>query len=287
MSDWQLIALALGGGILRISPIFVWAMVGDCLTQRSGHFNLGLEGIIACSAMTAVLVAGISGSPWVGVVAAAGCGAVLALVFALCCLVTRVSELGVGIAMLVGGVALARFAGSGLTYEPTTLLPTFGSGENAFAISVMLPLGLLLGGVVAWVFAATRLGLLIDAVGDRQAADGLRLLGIRTRVVRIAATMFGGGCGGIGGACLGLYYPGGWSDYLAAGVGITALTLVFLVRARPLWALVAALLFAALAAVGPALQVTFGTSTYHLFNALPYLLALGALIGSSRARRLT
>lgn len=287
MLDWGVLALALVGGVLRISPALVWAAVGDCLTQRCGHFNLGLEGIVACGAVVAVLVAGISGQPWLGVVAAAAAGSALAVVFCLCCMLPGVNQLAVGIALLIAGVALARFVGEGLAAAPTVLLPVFklaGDRQAVLQFSALLPLGVGLAVGFAWALRTTRLGLLITAAGSAGADGGMRVVGLRPWLVRTAATAVGGACGGVGGACLGLFYPGGWSDQLATGIGIMALTLAFLARARPMLALLAALAFAALAALGPALQVVLGTGNYHLLNSLPYVVALVVLVLVSRHR---
>lgn len=280
MPEPGLLGLAIVGGLLRVSPALLWATVGDCLTQRGGHFNLGLEGIVACGAMTAVLVAGVSGDPWSGVAAAAAAGGVLALAFCLCCLLPRVNELAVGISLLIAGIALARFVGEGLGSAPTVMLP--GYGLDGFRLSALLPLGLLLAVALAWVLGFTRAGLLVTACGDRGADVGMGLAGVSPRVVRAIATTVGGMCGGVGGASLGLSYPGGWSDELTIGFGVTAVTLSFLAGTRPLLALAAALAFSALLALGPALQVAYGTGNYHLVNTLPYLLALLVLVVSRR-----
>lgn len=284
MTEWELLVLAFVGGILRLSPALVWAMVGDCLTQRSGHFNLGLEGNIACSAMVAVATTVATNNPWLGVVAAAGCGLIFSLVFALGCLLPRVSELGIGIALLVCGTALARFFGSGLIQEPVQLLPTFTVATVTG--TVLLPLGLLGGVLLALSLRHTRLGLLITATGLKNSQSNLAVLGINAKLIRVLATAAGGIGGGVAGACLALFYPGGWSEQLATGIGIIAITLVFMVKSNPYAAIVAAVGFAALAALGPALQLSFGTHAYHLLNTLPYLVVFGLLLFSSRLRML-
>lgn len=284
MSEIAALSLAVLAGTLRISVALLWVAVGDCLTQRVGHFNLGLEGIVALSAMAAVAAAGAAGGPWAGVLAGAAVGGLFALAFILCAMVPRVSELGVGIALLVAGVSLARFAGSDLVSVPAQLLPALSFAGGALEISVMLPLALAAALGLSWLFSATRAGLLLRAAGESGADGAMRPLGIRTAVVRAAAVVAGGSMGGLGGACLGLFYPGGWSDELTAGVGIIGLTLAFLARHHPLRAAAAAIIFAAVAALGPAFQVAYGTASYHLLNALPYAIAIAMLIAVSRPR---
>ena len=45
--------------------------MGECLTEKSGRINLGLEGVLVLSAMAAFGGAYLSGSAWVGVLATA------------------------------------------------------------------------------------------------------------------------------------------------------------------------------------------------------------------------
>ena len=73
MTSDQWIALAAGllGGALRVGVPFLFVSLGECLTEKSGRINLGLEGVLVLSAMAAFGGAYLSGSPWVGVLAGA------------------------------------------------------------------------------------------------------------------------------------------------------------------------------------------------------------------------
>ena len=292
----ELTALALVGGILRISPALAWVVVGDCLTQRCGRFNLGLEGIVPCGAVAALIVAEHTGEAWAGVLGGMAAGSVLALLFALCCALPRVSELAVGIAFLVGGIALARFAGDPFVTTPAPTLPSIDLAEalgmpgmrSAFEVSLLLPLALLLAFALAWALRNTRWGMLLSAAGGKGGDRALLSVGVKAEAVRVVATMAGGACAGVGGVALVMFYPGGWSDSLADGVGISALLLVFLSRSRPLLSFVAALAFSALASAGLALQASMGSDVHHVLNSMPYAAILVALllpIGLSRRGR--
>ncbi len=283
--DLQLVMLAMLGGMLRISPALLWVAIGDCLTQRSGNFNFGLEGIVAVGAVTAVVIATATGDPWLGVLGAATAGFVLALAFTACCVFSTINSITVGIAFFVGGLALARFAGADLLAVGMPNLPVLDIGWFAeptetgpLQISIFLIGGLVLACIVGWILRETRLGLLVTATGSSNAAAGLRAIGSSHHLVRTLATAIGGACGGIGGACLATFYPGGWSDNLANGVGLTALTLVFLAGSRPALTALLVFMFAAAAALGPALQVLYGTGSYHLLNALPFICTLIVMI---------
>ena len=76
MTADQWIALAAGilGGVLRVGVPFLFVSLGECLTEKSGRINLGLEGVLVLSAMAAFGGAYWSGSAWIGVLAGAFAG---------------------------------------------------------------------------------------------------------------------------------------------------------------------------------------------------------------------
>ncbi len=69
------VPLAILGGAIRVSTPFLFVSLGECLTERAGRVNLGLEGTLVLGAMTGYGAAYESGSPWFGVAAAALAGA--------------------------------------------------------------------------------------------------------------------------------------------------------------------------------------------------------------------
>src|SRR5258707_10362015 len=76
------VPLAMVGGALRVSAPFLFVSLGECITEKSGRVNLGLEGTLVMGAMSGFGVAYWSGSPWLGVLAAGTIGAVLGLLHA-------------------------------------------------------------------------------------------------------------------------------------------------------------------------------------------------------------
>ena len=65
------VPLAMLAGAIRVSTPFIFVSLGECLTERSGRINLGLEGTLVMGAMSAYGIALVSGSPWLGVLVAA------------------------------------------------------------------------------------------------------------------------------------------------------------------------------------------------------------------------
>ena len=64
------VALAVLGGAIRVSTPFLFVSLGECITERSGRINLGLEGTLIMGAMGGYGVSYLTGSPWLGVLAA-------------------------------------------------------------------------------------------------------------------------------------------------------------------------------------------------------------------------
>src|SRR6185295_3638894 len=71
------VPLAVFGGAIRVSTPFLFVSLGECITERSGRINLGLEGTLVMGAMSAYGISYLSGSPWLGVLAAGVTGAIL------------------------------------------------------------------------------------------------------------------------------------------------------------------------------------------------------------------
>lgn len=288
---WMDLLLAVLGGAIRVGTPFLFVSLGECLTEKSGRINLGLEGVLVFSAMAGFGGAYLADSAWVGVLAAAACGALLALLHGLLCSLNRVSDIATGIALMLLGSGLAFYFGKPLIQPQAPQIPALPLGgwsdspsvQAALAINALFPLGVVLAGLLAWGLAHTRWGLVLRMAGD--SSDAARALGYSVNGVRIAATTLGGAIAGLGGASLSLYYPGSWNEGLSSGQGLIAVALVIFARWSPWRCLGAALLFGGAGAVGPALQSVGVSGYYHLFNAMPYVLTLAILVATCSPRR--
>ncbi|MFM2068495.1 MAG: hypothetical protein RLZZ584_3404 [Pseudomonadota bacterium] len=278
------VLLAVLGGAIRVGTPFLFVSLGECLTEKAGRINLGLEGVLVFSAMTGFGGAYVSGSPWVGVLASAVSGALLALLHGLVCSLKRVNDIAMGIALMLLGAGLAFYLGKPLIQPQAPQIPALALGgwsaspnvQAALAINALFPIGVLLALLMGWAFMNTRWGLIVRMVGD--SSDAAKALGTSVNGVRIIATAVGGAIAGLGGASLSLFYPGSWNEGLSSGQGLIAVALVIFARWSPVRCLGAALLFGGAGALGPALQSVGVSGYYHLFNAVPYALTLAILI---------
>lgn len=282
MTPDQWIALVAGivGGALRVGTPFLFVSLGECLTEKSGRINLGLEGVLVLSAMCAFGGAYLTGSAWMGALAGAIAGGLLAALHGLLCSLPRVNDVATGIALMLLGTGLAFYFGKPLIQPQAPQIPAIELGlwsdssaiRSALQVNALLPAGLALAALLWWGFKHTRYGLLVRMAGD--SAHAARALGYSVGGIRLVATTAGGMIAGLGGASLTLFYPGSWNEGISSGQGLIAVALVIFARWSPLRCVGAAALFGGAGAIGPALQSIGISWGYHLFNTVPYVLTL-------------
>ena len=286
-----IVFVAIIGGALRVSTPFMFVALGECLTEKSGRVNLGLEGTLVLGAMTAYAISFHSGSPWLGVFAAGCAGSVLGAMHGYICKLPKVNDIAVGIAMMLFGTGVAFFFGKAYIQPSAPRLGSFSLGAwtgnqqiaTALQINPLLLVGIAVAIIMAWAFANTKWGLIVRMTGD--SAPSAKAMGVSVDLVRFLATTIGGFLAGVGGAFLSLFYPGSWNQGLSSGQGLMAVALVIFARWSPIRCVIAALLFGAAGAIGPALQSIGITQGYYFFNAAPYILTLGIMIASAGSKR--
>src|SRR5258708_4988744 len=201
------VPIAVLGGAIRVSTPFLFVSLGECITEKSGRINLGLEGILVMGAMSGYAVSFMSGSPWLGVLAAGVAGLMLGLLHGLICNLPRVNDIAVGIGLMLFGTGLAFFLGKPYVQPKAPTLPSIPFGnwsdspqiQAALQVNPLLIIGIVLAILLAWAFRNTRWGLIVRMVGD--SSDAARAMGFRVPVVRTLATAAGGFLSGSGGAC--------------------------------------------------------------------------------------
>jgi simple sugar transport system permease protein len=285
------VLIAMLGGAIRVSTPFMFVALGECLTEKSGRVNLGLEGTLVLGAMVGYAASYHTGSPWIGVLAAGVAGSMLGAMHGYICKLPKVNDVAVGIAMMLFGTGIAFFFGKPYIQPTAPRLPSLPFGgwssdlnlKSALDINPLFFVGIAIAFLMAWALRNTRWGLVVRTVGDSAAAA--RAMGISVDLVRFLTTTIGGFLAGVGGAFLSLSYPGSWNQGLSSGQGLMAVALVIFARWNPLRCVIAALLFGGAGAIGPALQSVGITQGYYFFNAAPYILTLIIMIATSSAKR--
>lgn len=293
------------------TPLLI-AAIGELVVERSGVLNLGVEGMMLIGAVAGFGAAILTGSAWLGMLAAIIAGALFSLLFGFLALTLVTNQvatglaltlLGIGVSGMVGeafvglpGVKLASLYIPGLTELPVVGKLLFGQ-DPIFYISILLTAG------VVWFLFKTRAGLTLRSVGDSHASA--HALGIRVILIRYLAVMFGGACAGLAGAQLSLVYTTQWIENMTAGRGWIALALVVFASWRPWRVFVGAYLFGAITIVQIFVQGTNLSELSHwpsvlltvaelvksipaqFLSALPYVATVVVLVLISRNKRLT
>ncbi|MDQ6929687.1 MAG: ABC transporter permease [Candidatus Eremiobacteraeota bacterium] len=264
---WLIVALTL----VKATPL-IYAALGGVISERSGVINIGLEGMMAAGAFSAVAVSNATGSPVIGLLGGVIAGALFGAFLGVLATTFRVDQIvaGTGINLIaVGGAAFALI----LIFNQPGSSKTVPSLESAGWILTALAFACAAGLHAA--LYLTPWGLRVRACGENPhavAAAGLNPL--RTRFV---AVTIGGALAGLGGAYLSVGELNLYSDGMVSGRGFIALAAVIFGRWTPFGATGAAVFFGLFEALQFALQRS-GIPD-EAMQALPYVAALVALCG--------
>jgi ABC-type uncharacterized transport system permease subunit len=278
--------------VLRIATPLILGTLGVLLCERAGVLNLGIEGIMVAGAFVGWLAV-YQGAPlWIGVAAAACCGAAFGLLHAVLTVQLTLSQhvAGLGITLLATSLASYAYRVSFPKVErPPTIVPF---DEMAWlpipVLAQQTPLtlaALLLVPAIAWLLYRTPLGLAWRMVGENPAAAEAQGIGVAK--LRTAAVMAGSALMGVAGAFLTLSAFNAFYFNMVNGRGWVCVALVVFASWRPGKALLGALLFAFFDALQLRLQQAggglFGVDVpYQVYLMLPYLLSIAALVVMAR-----
>ena len=269
----------------------VFAALGGLFSERSGVVNIGLEGTMLMGAFWGVYGADKGGSWVVGVLAGAGVGAVLALVYGFFAINLRADQIVGGtavnfLALGITGYFLFQIYNSDHVSNIGSTIPAVnipGIEKSHFLgpaighLNVMIWVGFALVILSYIVVFKTPIGLRIRACGEHpRAAD---TVGINVYAVRYGCVVLSGILAALGGVYLSDGKGGGtFIANMTNGRGFIALAAMIFGNWRPFGAFAAALLFGFSSALALKLQI-YSASAATLFNALPYVLTLIAVAG--------
>lgn len=290
VADW-------GSASIRLAVPLILAAIGGVYTERSGVFNIGIEGTMLIGAFTGVAVSYYLDSmdpALASAIAAASAmlaGAATALVHAYFSVTRRVDQIITGAAINIfalgltntlyravwGEVGRERVAGF-----PTVRIPGLADipvvGQILFDHSIIVFAAFALPAVAAFVLFRTTWGLSIRAAGDYPAAADTA--GLSVERVRYAAVLFSGVMAGLAGAALALGAVRYFTPGMTAGRGFIVLGAIVIGRWNPALAAAAALLFGAADAFQLRAQALNLGIPYQFFVMLPYVLAVLAIAGA-------
>ena len=278
--------------IIAAGTPLILAATGELVAEKSGVLNLGVEGMMLVGAIAGFSVSFATGFPWLGVLAAAVAGTLMALVFGFLSLTMQANQTATGLALTIFGRGFSALVGAGYVGIAAPTLPAIGIpvlsdlpwvGRVLFGYDPLVYFAFAMLGAVAWFLARSRGGLLLRAVGDAQ--DAAHAIGYKVIGVRYAATAFGGAMAGLAGAYMSLSYSPLWAQDMTAGRGWVALALVVFAAWRPFWVLIGAWFFGGLMYLSLYVQGQGIGIPSPFVAALPYVGTIVVLVLISRDRR--
>lgn len=290
---------------LRLSVPLLLACLAGLYSERSGIFDIGLEGKMLVGAFAGAAAASVFHSAYIGL----GMAILVSISFAMIHGFASITHRG---NQIVSGVAI-NFIAAGSTvilgqawFQQGGRTPALAPSERFSAITLpgadalkdVSVLGQLYSELLSghsliayiafamvpitwWVLYRTRFGLRLRAVGENPAA--VDTAGISVAWLRYRALICTGVLTGLAGAYLSMAQNGGFVKDMTAGKGYIALAALIFAKWKPVNALLACLLFGFLDALAIRLQGTplplIGKVPVQLMQALPYILTVVLLAG--------
>lgn len=274
---------------LNAGTVLALAALGLLINEKAGVVNLGAEGIMLCSALAGFVTVVHTGSDWVGFLAGAGAGALLAAIFGFLVIWLNTNQYATGLALSLFGAGFSAFAGVRYVQEklperPQFSIPVLGDiplvGPALFRQHPMVYLAIALVVWLVWFFYRSRTGLVLRSVGE--SPESAHALGYRVRWIRLAAVVAGGALCGIAGAYLIIIYTPLWVEGMVAGRGWIALALTTFATWRPARVLLGAYLFGGVTMLQFHLQGAGVDIASEFLTMLPYLGTILVLVLISR-----
>jgi ABC-type uncharacterized transport system permease subunit len=279
------------GSSLRLTVPLTFATIGGMFSERSGVYNIGLEGMILFGAFGAAVGAFFLGTPLAGLALGICLGAAGGLLLSILAVSLHVNQLVSGIAINMFAIGLTSFLSRVVFSGKATTMSLPGFKPIAIPLLSKIPvigpvflnqdllvyIMYLMIALLYFILFHTPWGLNIRAVGEYpRAAD---TAGVSVYKVRYASVIASGALAGMGGCYLVLSQIFLFSEHMSAGKGFIALAAIILGRWNPVGGFFACLLFGSCDALQLRLQFSHPQVPYQILTMLPYVASILALIG--------
>ena len=290
---------------ISIATVLLYGCVGEIITEKAGHLNLGIPGIMcmgtAGGCLGVSLYMGALSSPenaslillfLISLLFSMVFAAALGGIYALLTVTLRCNQNITGLAITIFGGGATNFIMSFVdrsNFDPagkliSSSLPFAdklgGFGKVVFGHGIYVYLAIAVAVVCSLVLNKTRVGLHLRAVGESPAtADAA---GINVVLYKYMAIIIGSGIAGIGGFYYIMdYIKGSWENAATIeAFGWLAIALVIFVLWKPNFAILGAFLFGACYIV--AFVIPNITSTQReIIKMLPYVITIVVLVITS------
>jgi ABC-type uncharacterized transport system permease subunit len=275
------IALAIDAG-----AVIMIAAFGELLGERSGIFNMGLEGTMAMGAVAAFITVTKVPNPYIGLLAAIIVGMLFGSIMGLSVVTLKANQVISGLALGFAGNGLAQhigapFAGLLLTARFTKLnipgisdLPVvgrilFNHDPIVYIAYLVIPIG------ISFLLYHTRHGINLRACGENPAAADS--VGVPIQRIRFIYACIGGAFAGAAGAYLVLAFAPTWAQGVTGGRGWIAVALVIFSQWRPNILVIGSLLFGITTSLGFVGQIQGWGAYSNILAMFPYVSTIALL----------
>lgn len=289
---------------IRMATPLIFAALAALITRQAGMFNMGVEGMILCSALAAVAFAHYSGNMWVGLLGAVLVGLLTGLIIAFANLSGKTELYLTCIAFNLAASGGTVFIMYVLTGEKSTTSGAFRSYQipniDIPVIKDIPVIGKIVSGqsLLTWIavlsiflvwllLKRTRLGLRIRAVGENpHAAESV---GISVKKIGYTSFAICGLMAGLSGAYLSMSYVTFFMKNMANGRGYIGLSAQNMAGGEPVGSALASLLFGFSQALTTTMknQTNFPTEFLEMIPYAATIIALGVtgLIAIQRIKK--
>ncbi|NLG29265.1 MAG: ABC transporter permease [Chloroflexi bacterium] len=274
----------------RATPIVLAALSG-VLCERSGIVNIAIEGMMLTAAATSAVVASVSHSLWVGLLAALIMAGLLGLLLAVLSIRFKVNQVisGTAINILATGATSYVSARYLQVYQhlnspgqfPNVPVPLLARlpvlGPIFFETNVLVYLMLVLLVSIHVMLYYTRWGLRTRAIGEHPHAAAT--VGVDVNRMRYINVVLGGMVAGLGGAFLVLGSVPRFDELMTAGKGFIGLAALIFGKYNPFGAFGASLIFGFTDTLQAKLQILEVPIPSQFLRMLPYVITMVVLAG--------
>ena len=284
---------------LAFGAVFMYGSTGEILTEKAGHLNLGIPGIMCMGGAGGCLVLNMIGKSALppvlivilGILGAIAFSVLAGLIYSFLTVSLRANQNVTGLTLTTFGVGLSKVIMTKLNtvvYLVSTRdyyrWPFAGRQDSLQLWGVLFFLAIIISLTASWVLFRTRTGLQLRAVGENPAtADAV---GIDVTKYKYAATCIGSGIAGLGGFYYIIDYMASQEAYLSVEAwGWLSIALVIFALWRPHLTIIGSTVFGVLFSLGSFITnsswIKVTMATIPLLKMLPYVVTILVLIVTS------
>ena len=284
---------------LAFGATFMYGSTGEIITEKAGHLNLGIPGVMCMGGAGGCLVLNLIGKSnlpgavivLLGIMGALAMAMLMGLIYSFLTVTLRANQNVTGLALTTFGAGLMKVIMSKL--DATVYLvgpkmlyrwPFAGRTDALQCLGVMFFLAVIVAIAGSWVLYRTKVGLHLRAVGENPGtADAV---GINVTKYKYVASCIGSGIAGLGGFYYIIDYMASQEAYLSLEIfGWLSIALVIFALWRPHMTIIGSTVFGFLFSCSSYIAniegITVTMAAKPLLKMLPYLFTIAVLVFTS------